>query len=86
MVTNATICVLAAKAGTRVLALAAEACFVLGTVRVDIALGPTIGRGADHAGHAGALTLVSSVDGGQGVGATRVGDTRVSFFHDWFNR
>ena len=66
-----------AQAGTRVLTLSTDAGLVRGTVRVDGALRPAVGREAFHVGQAGALAFIAHLAGRQGVWSTRVGLTGI---------
>ena len=75
--------VLAAEAGTRVVAVVISACFVPGTVRVDHALGlALLVRVPEQPGRTRALTLVPNL-AGDGPGPTRVGVTGV--IDDWLS-
>ena len=60
------------------------ACFVHWTVSVELTLWPAVGRLADHAGLARAVTAVTVVPRRVGVGPTGVGVARV-FFNDGSN-
>ena len=59
-----------------------QAGLIRGTVVIDDTFGPTVGRGAQHAGQAGAVTAaVARVAGRVGVRTTRVGLTGVFSYH-----
>ena len=69
---------------TRILALAVDAGFVGGAVRVDDALWPAVGRRADHVWQAGAVAALPNHAGRVGVRAAGVGITWVNILN-WFN-
>ena len=60
------------------MALAVDACFVGGTVGVDLALRPAVGRGALHLRQAGALAPLPN---GPGRGAVGTAGVRVAGIH-----
>ena len=68
VVADTAVCVDAAEAGTRVLTLSVDTGAVLGTLRVDHALGPAVGRRPDHVGEASAVARATQVAGRVGVG------------------
>ena len=82
MVAHAAIRIDAACAGTGVNTVLIQAGLIRGTVVIDDTFGPTVGRGAQHAGQAGAVTAaVARVAGRVGVRTTRVGLTGVFSYH-----
>ena len=82
MVAHAAIRIDAARAGTGVNTVLIQAGLIRGTVVIDDTFGPTVGRGAQHAGQAGAVTAaVARVAGRVGVRTTRVGHTGVFSYH-----
>ena len=84
MVSNSAVGIDAAEARTRVLALSVDAGLIGGTVRIDDALWPAVGRRANHLRQAGAAALTANVPRRVAVGPTRVGHTRV-LHDDWLN-
>ena len=72
MVSHAAVSIYATQTRTWVLTLAVDAGLVRGAVRVDRALRPAVGRGADHFGQAGALATVADGSGWVGIRSTRV--------------
>ena len=77
MVADTAVCVDAAEAGARVLALSVDTGAVLRALRVDHALGPAVGRRPDHVGQASAVAGAAQVAGRVGVGPAGVRVTRV---------
>lgn len=77
MVADTAVCVDAAEAGARVLALSVDTGAVLRALRVDHALRPAVGRRPDHVGQAGAVAGAAQVAGRVGVGPAGVRVTRV---------
>lgn len=57
MTPNSAVGIYSTQAWARVLAFVVNARLVLRTVRVDVALGAAVGRGAGHARQAGALAF-----------------------------
>ena len=81
MVSNPAVGVNSTQARTRILALAVDAGFVGGAVRVDDALWPAVGRGADHVWQAGAVAALSNHAGRVGIWAAGVGITWVNILN-----
>ena len=77
VVADTAVCVDAAEAGARVLALSVDTGAVLRALRVDHALRPAVGGRPDHVGQAGAVAGAAQVAGRVGVGPAGVRVTRV---------
>ena len=84
MVPDPTVCIATTETWTRVNTLLVPAGLVVRTVRVELALWPTVRRLANHARLAGAVAAVSIISGWVGVGSARVGVAGV-FLNDWGN-
>ena len=84
VVPDPTVCIATTETWTRVNTLLVPAGLVVRTVRVELALWPTVRRLANHARLAGAVTAVSIISGWVGVGSARVGVAGV-FLNDWSN-
>ena len=84
MVPHFTIGIDSAQSRAGILTLPPDARLVTWAISVDNALGPAVGRGADHFWQARALTAVANNTWWVGVGSTRVGVTWV-LIDDRFN-
>ena len=84
VVPDPTVCIATTETWTRVNTLLVPAGLVVRTVRVELALWPTVRRLANHARLAGAVAAVSIISGWVGVGSARVGVAGV-FLNNWSN-
>ena len=82
MISDPTISIDSTKTRTGVLAFSANACFVRRTIRVDVTLWSTVGRGTNHLRETGAATLTTYFPWGVWVWTTRIGFTWIFFFFD----
>ena len=81
MVSHFTVCIIPTKTRAWIDAFLILACFVNGTIRVELAFWPAVRRLAYHARLARTVAAVASVAWRVGVGATGVGVARIFFYH-----